>query len=127
MQLSTNRGKTNVIDLRICTPHPAAGDADLEFSGQVVKVGVAGQQLIGLERQWRSVADFVSIDSRKRAAGDVARNVAARGGSAEGALHQALQNFRKGFNRYPVKLDVLPDGQICDTARIALGQVCDCS
>ena len=72
------RGRqSDIVDLRIRAPHAASGNRDLEFAGQVVEVAVARQHSRRFERQRRSIANFVRIYSRDRAAGDIAHHVAA--------------------------------------------------
>ena len=74
---AANRSQANIVDLGIGAPHAASSDADLELPRQVVKIAIANEKLIGLERQLRGVTNLVGIHSRERAAGNVASVVAA--------------------------------------------------
>jgi len=69
---------------------PAAGDADLEFSGQVVKVGVAGQQLIGSSASGEA-SQISSHRLPQAAAGDVRVTSPHAAVVLRPQLHQALQ------------------------------------
>src|SRR5256885_3855679 len=74
------RGKRHVVDFRIAAPRGAAGYAHFEFAGQVVKVFVAAEFAVNRKSKWRGVDQFVAVDTRHRAAGYVAHDVAARAG-----------------------------------------------
>ena len=115
-------GQTNVVDFRISAPHTASGDADLELAGEVVKLIVAGKELCGLVHQRRSVADFLGIHARERAARHIADHIAACAKCIETHLPQTLQNLGKRLNGDPVQLNVLPHGNVGHAARVFFGQ-----
>src|SRR5258708_32544885 len=45
---ATDRGQSDVVDLRGGAPDAASGDADLEFSGQLINAGIARHACRGL-------------------------------------------------------------------------------
>ena len=121
----TNHGQADVVDLGIRAPLAASRDRNLELARQVVELGVACQQPRGFENQRRGIDDFVSIDSCDRAAGDVAYHVTAGAHRIQPHRPQALHNFRQGFNRDPVQLNVLAHGEVGDSVGIKAGKVGD--
>ena len=44
---ATNRCKAYIVDLRVSAPDVAAGDANLELAGEIIKIGVANERLCG--------------------------------------------------------------------------------
>src|SRR5580704_2782046 len=45
IEAARNRGQTNIIDLGISAPRAAAGNRNLEFARQIIKVRVASKHL----------------------------------------------------------------------------------
>src|SRR6202035_1276227 len=75
-----NGSEPDIIDFRIGAPGPATGDGNFELAGKIVELRVAAKLSVQLQSQRRGVAEFVRVETRQRAASDVARNVAARAG-----------------------------------------------
>src|SRR5580704_18050409 len=123
VQGARDRSQPNVIDLWIGAPNAAAGNRNLEFSRQVVEVGIAGEHLGRRKGERRRIAEFIGINARHRAAGDVPRDIAASSHTVQAALPQRLKNLGKGFNGHPVKLDILAYGQVSNAASMTLGQL----
>src|SRR6267378_3609778 len=123
--LSRDGGEPDIIDLRIRAPRAAASNGNLELPRQIVKLGVAAQLPIQLRSQGRSVAVLVRVKPGQRAAGNISYNVTAGAGGRQTHVPKRLQNFRQRFNRHPVKLEILPHGNVRDAARVTLGEVRD--
>src|SRR5271156_6491158 len=119
---SGDRSQSNIIDLWIGAPNPAARDRNLELSRQVVKVGIARKHSGRSKGERRRITDFIGIHARHRAAGDVPRDIAASSHAVQAALPQRLKNLGKRFNGHPVKLDILAHGQVSNAASMTLGQ-----
>src|SRR5271157_1429916 len=115
-----HRGQANIVDLRIRAPYFATGDADFEFAWQVVELCIANELPIRLHHQWRSVVEFVGINSGQGAPGDVARVVPTRTHGGETASPQTLQHMRQIFDPHPMELNVLPHGKVGAAARVFL-------
>jgi hypothetical protein len=120
-----DRREADVVDLGIRAPRSAAGDRDLELPRQVVEVGLAVDQRRRLEHQRRGVDQFAGVEARNGAARDVAGHVAARAHRGHALEPERLKHVGQGFERHPVKLDVLPHRDVGDPAAMALGQVGD--
>ena len=103
----------------------ASGDRNLEFARQVVELGVSRQQPRGFEHQRRGIADFVGIDARNRAAGDVADDIAARSGRIQAHLPEAIEHLRQRFDGDPMQLNILTDGEVGDSVGVKAGEVGD--
>ena len=118
-------GESDVVDLGIRAPGPAARDRDLVLARQVVELGVAVEHPRRRLDERRGVDDLVGVDSCERAAGDVARVVAARSHRREADPPQGLEDLRQVLDPHPVELDVLPHREVGDAARVPLRQVRD--
>src|SRR6267154_1478376 len=123
--LSRHCCKPDIIYLGIRAPGPAAGNGNLELPRQIVKLGVAAQLPIQLRSQRRSVAVLVRVKPGQRAAGNISYNVTAGAGGRQPHPPKRLQNFRQRFDGHPVKLKILPHGDVRDAARVTLGEVGD--
>src|SRR5271157_98691 len=115
-----HHGQANIVDLRIRAPYFATGDADFEFARQVVELSIANELPIRLHHQWRSVVEFVGINSGQGAPGDVARVVPTRTHGGETASPQTLKHLRQILDLHPMDLNVLPHGKVGATARVFL-------
>src|ERR1700731_463294 len=89
---SSSGGKANVVDFWIGAPVAATGNRNFKFAGQIVKLGIAAEFAIDLQREWRGVNDLFPIETRQWAPGDVARDVAAGSGSGQANVPEALQH-----------------------------------
>jgi len=118
-------GESDVVDLGIRAPGPAARDRDLVLARQVVELGVAVEHPSRRLHERRGVDDLVGVDSCERAAGDVARVVAARSHRREADPPQGLEDLRQVLDPHPVELDVLPHREVGDSARVPLRQARD--
>ena len=118
---ASDRGQADIVDLRIRAPHAASGDRDFELARQVVELGIPRQQLRRFERQRRSIDDFVGIDTRDRASGHIAHDIAAGAGRVQAHLPESFEHFRQSFDRDPVQLDILPNGEVGDSVGVAGG------
>src|SRR5271156_1009006 len=116
-------GKTDIVNFRIGAPDAAASDRDFEFAREIVEVRIAGKQMGGLVNERRSVADFVRVHSRERAAGDIARHIAAGGERGEAAAFEAADPFGQTPVGHPVKLNVLAPSEASNAAAIFFGEV----
>src|SRR6267154_3983080 len=123
--LSRDGGEPDIIDLRIRAPRAAASNGNLELPRQIVKLGVAAQLPIQLSGQGRSATVLVRVKSGQRASGNIPYHVAARAGGRQPYPPQRLENIGQRFDVHPVKLEILPHRNICDAARVALGEVRD--
>src|SRR4029077_6482814 len=52
---AADRGEANIVDFCIATPGTAARDANLEFAGKVVEIGIADEELVGFESEGRRI------------------------------------------------------------------------
>src|SRR2546426_6913931 len=116
------RREPYVVDLRVRAPHSAAGDRDLVLARQVVEGGVAAEHARRRVDERRGVHDLVGVQAGERAAGDVARDVAARPHRGDPGAPERLEDVGQALERYPVELDVLADRDVGDAARVALGE-----
>src|SRR5882762_7295309 len=123
--LSRDGGKPDIIDLRIRAPRAAASNGNLELPRQIVKLGLAAQLPIQLSSQGRSVAVLVRIKPGQWAPGNISYHVAARASGRQPYPPKRLENIGQRFNGHPVKLKILPHGDVRDAARVALGEVRD--
>ena len=105
-------GQADVVDLRIRAPNRAAGDGNLEFARQIVKVVVPLERVRDCNSKRRSIDDFVVSDASQRAAGDVAHHVAAGPFRREPHGVERFHDLRQRLNGEPVVLDVLADGDV---------------
>src|SRR5258708_33342390 len=75
---ATDRGQSDVVDLRVGAPDAASGDGDLEFSRQVVDLWIADKGSSGVECERRGVAGLVGVEAGHGAARNGARVIATR-------------------------------------------------
>ena len=120
-----NRRETDVVDLGIRTPGTASRDGDLELSRQVVEGGVPVHELGRFPDERRGVDQLLGVESRDRATGDVARDVAARAHRGDVLEPERLEHLRQALERHPVQLKVLADRDVGDPASVPLGEVGD--
>ena len=103
-------GKADVVDLGIDAPGSASGNRDLELTGKIVEISIAGEQVVDLTGERRSIAKFFGIDSGEWASGDIARDIAASTEAVQSHMPQLLEHFGKTLDRDPVELNILADG-----------------
>ena len=101
-------------------PHGAAGDGNLKFSGQVIKLRISLQPARDLQSKGRSIDDLIGGKPGKRAAGYVAYHIAAGAAWRQADRIQPLYDFRQIFNGEPMQLDTLPHRNIGQIAAVAL-------
>jgi hypothetical protein len=65
----------------------------------------------------------VAVKTCQRAPGDVASHIAAGAGSGKAHFPKALKEIGERFNRHPMKLDVLTNGDVGYAASVSLGKV----
>ena len=119
------RRERHVVDLRIRAPDAAARDGDLELARQVVEIGAAVEHVRGGLREGRGVRDLVGVHSRHRAAGHVARDVAAGTERRDADVRERPDDGGQVLDPDPVELDVLADRDVRHPARVALRDVGD--
>ena len=119
---TSRRGQPNIVDLRIRAPHAASRNRDLEFAGKVVEVVIPRQHSRRFERQRRSIANLVGVHSRDRAAGDIARDIAAGAHRVQSDSRERFEYIRKGLDRDPVQLNVLANGDVGNSVSVAAGE-----
>ena len=125
IQRASNGSQPHVVDFGIGAPDGAACNADLEFTRHIVKVGVPDQQSGGLRHQRRGVANLVAVDPSQRAARDVSSVVTAGAHGGEPRAPQLFEQIGERFDRHPVQLHVLTDGEVGHATRVAAHDVCD--
>src|ERR1700723_1355490 len=118
-----DRGKADVVNLRVGAPRAAAGDGNLELARQIIKIGISGKQTSCLLDERRSVTDFIRVHSGERAAGDVASNVTAGCQRREAAALEAVENIGERLDGDPVELNILTHGEVSDTESVFLCEV----
>src|SRR5258705_2051719 len=123
--LSGDGRKPDIIDLRIRAPRATAGNGNLELQRQIVKLGIAPQLPIQLSSQGRRVAVLVCVKPGQRAAGNISYHVTAGASGRQSYPPKRLENIGQRFNGHPMKLKILPHGDVRDAARVALGEVRD--
>jgi hypothetical protein len=79
----------------------------------------------GFDGERRRIGEFISRDACERAAGDIARHIAARAFWAEADSSQGFHHFGDGFDREPVELNILADGEIGERVTVTLGNLRD--
>src|SRR5215469_10044093 len=109
---AARRSQSNVVDLGIGAPNAASRNADFEFARKIVELGVADELAIGLGDELRGVKNLVAINTSERASDDVAYVVAAGTHCGETGAPQVFQQVGEIFDRHPVKLYVLADGDV---------------
>ena len=118
-------GQGDVVDFGVGAPLGAAGDGDFELAGEIVKVRIAGEFFIERKDDGGDIRDFVGIDASEGASSDVARDITAgaSGGQANGV--QTFENIGNGFDRNPMELNVLTDGNVGEAVAIFGGKISD--
>src|SRR3984893_4189740 len=111
-------GEADVVDFGIGAPVAATGNGDFEFAGQIVKIGIATEFAVDLQRERGGVDNLLPIEAGEQASGDVAGDVYAGARSGEANVPKALQNNWQRFYRDPVQLNVLTYGDVCDAAAV---------
>ena len=111
-------GESDVVDFGIGAPDGAAGDGDFEFAWEIIEFGIAGEFLVESEDQRRGVDEFVRVHAGKRAAGDIAGDVAAGARGRKTDRPEFFEDVGDGLDRHPVELDILADGNVCDTVAV---------
>src|SRR5215469_6335503 len=109
---AARRSQSNVVDLGIGAPNAASRNADFEFARKIVELGVAGELAIGLGDELRGVKNLVAINTSERASDDVAYVVATGAHRGKTGAPQVFQQVGEIFDRHPVKLYVLADGDV---------------
>ena len=120
-----HRREADVVDLGIGAPGSAPRDRDLELPRQVVERGVAVHELGRLHDERRGVDQLLGVETRHRAAGDIARDVAARAHGGHALKPERLEHVRQALERHPVELEILAHGDVGDAAAVPLGEVGD--
>ena len=101
----------------------AAGERDLELAAEVLRVGVAEQEIRRRLGVGRDVERLRAADAGDRASRDVADRVAAglAGGDADGG--QAAHDGGRVFDVDEVELEVLARGDVGDRVGVFLGEL----
>jgi hypothetical protein len=61
---SSRGGETDVIDFGIRAPVAASGDGDFKFAREIVKLGIAAEFAVDLQRERGGINYFVAIEAR---------------------------------------------------------------
>ena len=122
-QHASRRGQSHIVDLRVRAPHTTSCDRDLEFAWKVVEIPVPRQHSRGFERDGRSVANLVRVHSSDRAAGHIARDIAAGAGRVQSNLRERFEQIWKRLDRDPVQLNVLAHCDVGDSVSVAAGEL----
>ena len=101
----------------------AARDRNLEFAWQIVELGISAKLARQFERDGRRVANFIGIEPRQRAAGDVAHHIAAGSRGRQPHGMETVENFWQRFDRHPMQLNILPNSYIRHAARVTLSDI----
>src|SRR5258708_36885702 len=104
---ATDRGQSDVVDLRVGAPDAASGDGYLEFSRQVVDLWIADKGSSGVECERRGVAELVGVEAGQRAARNVARVIATRTHRGQAVPPQCVEEIGKRLGGHPQKLQGL--------------------
>ncbi len=118
-------GEGYVVDLWVGAPDGAAGDGDFELAGEVVELGVGGEEVGDLDGEGAGIDEFVAVDASERASGDVTDDVAAGSFGGEVDLGEGVYGFDEGVDGEPVELDVLAGGDVGEVACVLFGEVGD--
>ncbi len=111
-------GEADVVDFRIGAPVAAAGDGNFKFAREIVKLGVAAELAVDFQRERRCVDNFLAVEPRERAAGNVAGHVAAGSGSGEARFPESLQEVGQRLDGDPMQLNILAHGDVRDAAAV---------
>ena len=122
---TAGRRLCNVVDLRVRAPERAACDRYLELSWKIVKVGIARQAACRCQRNWSRIQRFIVCNSGKRATCDVAHHIAASSFRSKPYRIEKIDSLGNRFDRQPVQLNTLPDGDVCHVAAERAAQVSD--
>ena len=120
-----HRRQADIVDLRISAPRGAAGNGDLEFARKIVELRVCLEQVRNLGGQRRGVNELIGGDPGQRAAGHVAHHVAAGAFGRESDRVECVHDLGQRFDGEPVKLNVLPDGNVGQVARVLASERAD--
>ena len=101
----------------------ASSNRNLELARQVIEFGIPRQHLRSLQHQRRRIDDLARVNSRNRAAGNVAYHVPAGSRGVKTDFPEAVENVGKSFDRDPVQLKILTDSEIGDSIGVATGEV----
>ena len=118
-------GEGDIVDFGVGAPIGAGGDGDFKFAREIVEIGIAGELLIDRESDGRDVGDFAGIETRERAAGDVAGDIAAGAGGAEAYGVELIEDVGERFDADPVELEVLADGDVGYAIAVVIGEIGD--
>jgi hypothetical protein len=121
--VSLDGGEADVVNLGEGAPDGASGDGDLELAGEVVELGVGGEEMRDLHGEWAGVQEFLVLNAGERAAGDVADYVAAGALGGEVDLGEGVDGLDEGVDGEPVELDVLAGGDVGQVAGVFAGEL----
>ena len=120
MVFANGRCESDVVNFRIGAPDGAASDRDFELAREIVEIAVGREQVRDFYGERRRVGEFVGGDAGERAAGDIARHIAARAFRAEANRAKRFHDFGNGFDREPMELNILADGEIGERVAVTL-------
>ena len=102
----------------------SGANSNLEFSGQKLKLRMIRRPLPDPLRIRPGVGDLIQGSAGKMIGGDVANGITTGLDSVHIELSQRLQNVRGINQARPIKLDVLPGGEVAIALVPALGNIC---
>src|SRR5712692_10009741 len=116
-------GQADIVDFRVGAPVPAARDGNLEFAWKIIELCVSAKLAVERESERRGVAKLVGIEAGERAAGDVARDVAAGAGRGEAGFPKGFEDFRERFDGDPMQLNILAYREVGHAAGVSFGEI----
>src|SRR5262249_11228161 len=93
----------------------AAAEGDLEFSAEILCIGMAQQVKRRRLRVRRHIEGLSSADARQRAGRHVANRISARLACGDSHRCQAIEDIRRIFDVNVMELNVLPRRNMADT------------
>jgi hypothetical protein len=122
---STHGCDADVVDLRIRAPMRAPGYRDLELPRQVGELWVPVERAVDLDGERGRIDDLVSIDAGEWTTGYRPCVVSARSHAGPANRLERIPDRRDVFDPQPVKLEVLPIGDVDRAACITIGEIRD--
>ncbi len=115
-----------VVDLRLVAVKRAGGNGGLELAREVGELLAAGAVHVGHALNSVAERDDLAVQHAiERAGGGVAGVIAAGEVGIEAGLVDAVEGVGEVRDAHPVELDVLPGGDVAESAAVVVGQSAD--
>ena len=101
----------------------AAGERDLEFAAEILRVGMAQHEVRDGFRVGRDVKSLRAADAGDGAGGHVANGIAAGFAGGDADRGEAAHERGRVFNVNEVELDVLAGGDVGDAVGVFFAEV----